>query len=587
MGRLGAKGAVIAGSLLSGGFSAAMAITGLWILNRSAVGGLLVSRPGAIVALVVLGFLGVLQSVIYYRIGLKNLDLARRERQKAADLEAALAQLTESDYRFRSVIENTVDVVTIKDLEGRFLLVNPAGSALLGVRPEEILGKRDIEVVEPELAKQMQEHDQAVIASGRPMTFEEFDPLPDGEHVFITTKHPYFAPDGRIAGIIGVSHDITERKRAEEALRESEARFRAILEAAPDATLLVDHDGLIRRANAESERMFGYSREELLGMSVENLMPERFRAVHVAQRGGYYAHPHHRPLRSDLDFYALTKDGREIPVEISLSPMEVEEGRFVIAALRDISQRKRHLQEIAARTAELKKSEELNRLKDHFLSSLSHEMKTPLSLICGYAELLEEKYPHEEMLKGILEGYRRLNSHISNMLDYSALVSGSLPLYMSEVNLAEIVSNAHAAVEESLRFKGLRFSTEVDPATPPLQADSRRIGQLLDELLKNAITYTPEGGALGVRVYPEGNGISLEVWDTGPGISEADQARIWSAFSQVEVGDTLRKGGLGLGLSLVKLLAERHGGSVRLASELGKGSRFIVTLPVTRSGESG
>jgi signal transduction histidine kinase len=169
------------------------------------------------------------------------------------------------------------------------------------------------------------------------------------------------------------------------------------------------------------------------------------------------------------------------------------------------------------------------------------------------------------------------------MLDYSAMVSGTLPLYKTEVNLAEQLQNVRAAHEESMRLKGLHFSTELDSETPPIHADPRRISQMIGELLNNAIKFTPEGGSLGVRIRPEAGKVRIEVWDTGPGIPESDRQKIWSAFTQLEVGDTLRRGGLGLGLTLVSKLAELHGGHVEVDSEVGKGSRFIITLPIEDS----
>lgn len=451
--RIPIKDIVVFGSTLSGCCSLIMVGIGLWLFWQAAMGRLFLTRPDVIAGLIVVGLLGVVLSGLFLLMGLKYLALRRRELEREAELEATLRRLQESEYKFRSVIESTQDVVTLKDLDGRFLLMNPAGYALLGLPPEEILGKRDGEFLPAALARQIQAQDREVVEAKAPMTFEEHAIGHDGqEHVFVTTKHPYRSPEGRIIGIIGVSHDITERTRA--------------------------------------------------------------------------------------------------------------------------------LEEMAQRTAELTKSQELNQLKDHFLSSLSHEMKTPLSLICGYAELLEEKYPEENLLEGVLEGSRRLNDHISNMLDYSAMVSGTLPLYQTEVNLAELVQNAHAAAEESLRFKRLDFKAEVDPETPPIQADPRRICQMLGALVSNAIKFTPEGGSLGIRVHPEPGQVRITVWDTGPGIPEADRQRIWSAFTQLEVGDALRKGGLGLGLTIVKKLAELHGGTVELESEVGKGSRFTVTLPI-------
>lgn len=377
-------------------------------------------------------------------------------------------------------------------------------------------------------------------------------------------------------------------ERAEEVLKANEARFRGLLESAPDAMVIVNRAGRIVQVNREAERQFGYERPALLGQPVEMLMPERYRRVHVEHRGRFYAAPHARTMGQGLELFALRRDGSEFPVEISLSPLATPEGLLVIAALRDITERKRALEEIASRTAELKKAHELNALKDHFLSMISHEMKTPLALIMGYTELLEDAHPEAgEAIAGIKEGTRRLYDHIESVLEYSALVSGSMPLYRSEVDLAEVLDNITAITEEGRHRRNLTLETAIAPDTPVIQADSRRVTQMVLELVENAEKFTPPGGRIGVCVGPAGEMVRIDVWDTGPGISEADFPRVWEAFSQLAVGDAVRQGGLGLGLTIVKQLAELHGGRVALVSQPGHGATFTIYLPVQPPGPSG
>lgn len=578
IGIISLKALLLIGTLLSGGFSMAMVAIGLWILWQDAVGRLTLSRPGAISAMVALGVMGVVLSGLYYALGKQNLTLQQRDADHAAELERALRRLQDSDTKFRAVIENSKDVIFIKDLEGRYVLMNPAGCALLGRRPEEILGKHDSELLHPVAAQQMQAHDREVLEAKVISTFEDRVIGPDGAaHDFVTTKQPYLTPEGRIIGVIGASHEITRQKQLDQELRESEERYRSLVELSPEA-IMVEKDGILTFSNPAGARLLGAKDpREVVGLSLLDFIHpddvERFqRRI--------------RQIREDREPIPLFEkrivrfDGQVIDVEFTASPI-VEHGELaVLSIIRDITARKRALKESAQRKAELQKILELNQLKDHFLSTLSHEMKTPLSLICGYAELLEEKYPQESLLLGILDGSRRLSDHISNMLDYSAMVSGTLSLYPTEVNLAELLHNAHAAVEETLRLKHLHFSADLDPETPSIQADPRRISQMLGELLSNAIKFTPEGGSLGIRVRPEAGHVRLEVWDTGPGISESQREQIWTAFTQLAVSDAFRKGGLGLGLTIVKKIAELHGGDVQLESEVGKGSRFVVRLPI-------
>lgn len=368
-------------------------------------------------------------------------------------------------------------------------------------------------------------------------------------------------------------------------LRESEWRFRGLLEAAPDAIVIVDRSGRIVYTNHQTEALFGYGRDELMGQPVEILVPERFRAPHVRHRETYFARPCIRQLGIGLDLYGRRRDGSEFPADISLSPLKSGEGILVTAIVRDITERKRTLEKIARQSAELEQAQELTRLKDHILSAISHEMRTPLSLVVGYAELLQEKYPHEPLIGGILDGGHRLAHHLNNILDYSALLSGTLPLYKTEVDLPEIVQNVRDMLNPELEFKNLRLGIEVDPDTPPIHADSRRITQMLVELVDNARKFTPPGGTVGIRVAPLDDHIELSVWDTGSGISEQDLTRLWEALSQLQLGDAMRRGGLGLGLAIVKKLAELHGGRVGVMSQVGQGSRFSIVLPVGKRSE--
>ena len=373
--------------------------------------------------------------------------------------------------------------------------------------------------------------------------------------------------------------NLVTRGRAEVSLRESESRFRSLIELAPDAVLLVDEAGRIGYANARTRQIFGYEPDELVDQPLEVLLPARYREVHVRHRSTYLAAPRARPMGVGLDLFALRKDGSEFLVDISLSPVQTRAGTFVIAMIRDITERKQAMETLARREAELRQTQELTKLKDHFLSSISHELKTPLSLITGYAELLQDRYGGDELVAGILDGAWRISAHLNNVVDYSALVSGQLPLYLEALSLPEVVEQAVAAVEEPMRAAGLRLGTALPEDLPLLRADGRRLSQMLFELLDNARKFTPAGGTVTVGAAAEGDQLQLYVEDTGQGLSPEDQGRIWEAFSQLDIGDAVRRGGLGLGLAIVKALAELHGGSVGLSSEPGRGARFTISLP--------
>ncbi len=368
-----------------------------------------------------------------------------------------------------------------------------------------------------------------------------------------------------------------ERRRSEAYLRQ----FQLLVSSVTDyAIFLLDARGRVKSWNASAEHLKGYRSDEIIGRPFrrffspeENRQRKPHHLLHEAAKKG---------SSCDEGWY-VSGGGAQRWEELVVTALRDPSGCLVGFAVitRDLTDRKRAYEEVASRTAELEKAKELHQLKDHFLSTISHEMKTPLSLITGYAELLEESDEHRALVAGIQEGARRLNAHIDHILDYSALLSGSMPLYPTEINLGEIAANAKAITEGGAKLHEQKIEVEVDSQTPPLRGDSKRMTQMLVELLENAEKVTPRGGRMGVRIGPRGSEVRIDVWDTGPGISEEDFPRIWEAFSQLEAGDAFRKGGLGLGLTIVKKLAELHGGKVAVVSQLGKGTTFSVTLPAS------
>ncbi|MNT24046.1 Alkaline phosphatase synthesis sensor protein PhoR [compost metagenome] len=180
-----------------------------------------------------------------------------------------------------------------------------------------------------------------------------------------------------------------------------------------------------------------------------------------------------------------------------------------------------------------------------------------------------------------MEGSQRLNAHITDLLEYSALISGTLRLHMSDINLAEVVRHVSHVMRARLRQHGLELTIEVEPGTPLVHGDYRRVSEMILKLLENAAKFTPAGGKVGVRIGHTDGRVRIDVWDTGPGIPEHEFARIWEAFTQLATSDTTRKGGLGLGLSLVKKLADLHGGRVGVVSQPGQGTTFTITLPAS------
>jgi PAS domain S-box-containing protein len=262
----------------------------------------------------------------------------------------AEASLRQSYDLLRAVTEGTTDAVYVKDRQGRYLMINTAGARFLGKTVAEVIGKDDTELFSPETARLIRESNQRVMASGTVETYEDVGAAAGVTRTYCTTKGPYRDDHGNVLGVIGISRDISDHKRAEE-------RFRLVVESAPCGMLMINRDGRIVLVNALTEKMFGHSRSELLGQPVELLVPDRFRDRHPVHRADFFANPTARDTGGGRQVCGRHRDGSELPLEIRLMPLEMTEGPFVLCAIVDISERKR-AEEMRSRLAAIIESSE-------------------------------------------------------------------------------------------------------------------------------------------------------------------------------------------------------------------------------------
>jgi PAS domain S-box-containing protein len=507
-----------------------------------------------------------------------------RERDLLAEAQMAAEALDRSEERFQAFLRNSPVASWMTDEEGRVLFLSEPYTRMFGIRPEDAIGRSPFDLYPHSFAQALYDNIRAVAETGGTLETIEDGPRPDGTvgH-FLVFKFPVRDASGRLL-VGGVAADITDMKRAEEALRESEERFRLATEAVNgmifDWSLATD---AVQRSQGLLP-LLGYWPDEVEGELdwwKGRIHPEDVERVNREIWGAIES----GSASFSSEYRSLHRDGHWVHVWDKGLIVRDAEGRpvRVVGSTIDVSDRRRAQEELERAHREARAA---NEAKDRFLATLSHELRTPLTPVLAVLSRLEAERRlsgHEADLATLRRNVELEARLIDDLLDLTRVASGKLELHRRQVDAREVVEHALSTVRGELEARELRLDVALAAEDHRVWADPPRLTQVLWNLLSNAVKFTPAGGTVTVRSWVDDRSreLSIEVRDTGIGIETEVLPRIFEAFEQTGRRITRKFGGLGLGLAVSRAIVDLHGGRLMAASEgRGRGAAFTVRLPL-------
>ena len=505
--------------------------------------------------------------------------------------------LRQNEHKFSQIFEKSAYGAALSRLsDGAMIDVNEAWCKISGYTRDEMIGKTSLEIgINPD--GPLRERMLAELRSTGSVRNLELPVITkSGEHRLLSLNIDMLEINGQQC-ILNAALDITESRRSEDKLRRQEktlreaeerasvdAKFRGLLEAAPDAMVVVNNRGIIEIINSQTEKLFLYERDELIGQPVEMLIPERLRAEHTGHRNNYVREPIARPMGTGLELYARRRDGSEFPVEISLSPLDTEAGQLVTAAIRDVTDRMQSEHEIQELNAALNRRatelEVANRELESFSYSVSHDLRSPLRTIDGFSQAILEDY--EDQLPGETSAFlgkvraaaQRMAKLIDDLLELSRI--SRIPVEGKSVDVSALATGVADELRQAEPERVVEFTIE-----PGLraQADERLLRIALQNLMNNAWKFTSKVAQAKIeigRVVDNNGNQAFFVRDNGAGFDMSYASQLFGAFQRLHAVTEFP--GTGIGLATVQRIIHKHGGRIWAESIVNQGATFYFTL---------
>ncbi len=462
----------------------------------------------------------------------------------------------ETRRRLAAIVEWSNDAIISKNLDGEIRSWNEAAEHLYGYSAEEAIGSNISIIVPADRLDELADLMRRVAGAERVERFETVRRRKNGQLVQVAlTLSPIFDAESKIVGASVIGHDISVSQRADR-------MFGQLLEMAPDAVIGIGGNGCIEVVNSQTQAMFGYGEEDLIGEPVEVLVPGGLQSEHPDQQDGYAE-------------FARRRDGSEFACEITIAPVETDRGRMEMALVRDVTDRK----EI---------EQEADRLKSEFFGLVSHELRTPLTSIIGYADVLSEEEGERFSEHGrhhlaiVKRNSERLDRLVQDLLLVGQVGAGTFTIRVGVVDIEAVARECVERSQPAAIEAGVELSVE-SHGVRRFSGDQGRLNQVLDNLISNALKFTPPRGRVVVRVQERGGACVLDVEDTGLGIGPEEIEHLFDRFYRGTQANAGQVKGVGLGLAITKAIVEAHGGEIEVQSDPGRGSNFRVHLPIEKT----